>query len=150
MPVARIPLPDLAATRAVAEKLVKLLRPKDVLALEGSLGAGKTTFVRALLRALDISEDVPSPTFTLLQTYETKQLPVYHFDLYRLKNENELDELGWDDALAEGLSFVEWPERAGTYMPKDYLTLKFVFDGYERSLSFIPHGNWQERMRNWS
>ena len=100
---APIPLRDLIAVDDAARRLAPLLRSGDLIALQGPLGAGKTTFARALLRAFGIDEDVPSPTFTLLQTYDAPHFTIYHFDLDRLENETELEELGWDDALADGL-----------------------------------------------
>jgi tRNA threonylcarbamoyl adenosine modification protein YjeE len=121
----QIDLPHLAVTDALAAKLAKLLRRGDIVALQGDLGAGKTTLARALLRALGITGDVPSPTFTLVQTYETAVFTVYHFDLYRLKSADELDELGWDEALADGVTLVEWPERAVGRLPARALTLHF-------------------------
>jgi len=142
-----ITLPDLAATEKLAERIAPLLHRSDMLALHGPLGAGKTTFARALLQILGVSDDVPSPTFTLLQTYETPNFPVTHFDLYRLKNAAELEELGWDDALADGVTLVEWPERARGHLPNDYLALHFALDAQSQRVCQIePHGNWKERI----
>ena len=86
------------------------LRPGDLIALSGGLGAGKTTLARAILRSLGVAEEVPSPTFTLVQRYESTSLAVHHFDLYRLGAAAELAELGLDEALEEGAALVEWPE----------------------------------------
>jgi tRNA threonylcarbamoyl adenosine modification protein YjeE len=105
-------LPDLAATAALGVRIASLLKPGDLVALKGDLGAGKTTLARAILAALAVEEKVPSPTFTLVQTYETPSLTVSHFDLYRLKTPSELEELGLDEALDRGAALVEWPERA--------------------------------------
>ncbi len=140
-------LPDLAATELLARKIAPLLQRGDVVALQGNLGAGKTTFARALLRALGIEGDVPSPTFTLVQTYETPCFPVAHFDLYRLKDESELDELGFDDARADGVTLIEWPERAGARLTADRLTLHFIADGPSRQCKLEGHGAWKERLQ---
>ncbi len=105
-------LPDLAATAALGRRIALCLRPGDVVALEGDLGAGKTTLARAILAALGVAENVPSPTFTLVQSYETAGLTVSHYDLYRLKTPDELRELGLDEALEDGAALIEWPERA--------------------------------------
>lgn len=134
------PLPDLMATQALARQIAPTLKKGSIVALKGPLGAGKTEFARALLRELGIEGDVPSPTFTLLQTYETRELLISHFDLYRLKSSAELDELGWDDALADGVTLVEWPERAEERLPSDCLTLSFVLSKEEgRSCSISPN-----------
>ena len=143
------PIPDLAATDALAGSLAPLLKAKDVLLLRGDLGAGKTTFARALLRAMGVADDVPSPTFTLMQVYETPALHVYHFDLYRLKNPQEMEEIGFDDACADGLVLVEWPERAEAYMPRDRLDLQFTTDAQNsRQVTFVPHGVWTEKLKD--
>ena len=102
-------LPDLAATGALGAAIAEGLTMGDAVALWGDLGAGKTTLARAVLRALGVTEDVPSPTFTLVQTYDTPRLTVSHFDLYRLKDPRELEELGFDAALEDGAGLVEWP-----------------------------------------
>jgi tRNA threonylcarbamoyl adenosine modification protein YjeE len=113
----RIPLPDLIATDALAARIAAGLRPGDCIALKGDLGAGKTTLARAILRRLGVAEHVPSPTFMLMQSYETAKGSVFHFDLYRVENAGELEELGFDEALGNGIVLVEWPERAGDLLP---------------------------------
>src|SRR5579864_5863556 len=107
-----IMLSDLAATTALGEDIAAALVRGAAVALEGDLGAGKTTLARAILRALGVCETVPSPTFTLVQTYETERFPVRHYDFYRIESEREIEELALDDALAEGVALIEWPERA--------------------------------------
>ena len=107
-----MPLADLAATAALGARIAAVLGPGDLVALSGDLGAGKTTLARAILAALGVGENVPSPTFTLVQSYDTPRLKVSHFDLYRLKRPGEIAELGLDEALEDGAALVEWPERA--------------------------------------
>lgn len=104
-------LKDEAATEALAARIAKRLAPGDIVALSGDLGAGKTTLARGVLRALGVKERVPSPTFTLVQSYETPSVTVHHFDLYRVEKASDLMELGFDDALSGGAALVEWPER---------------------------------------
>ena len=118
-------LGDETATVALAEDLAAVLRPGDVIALVGDLGAGKSTFARALLRAFadDAALDVPSPTFTLVQTYDLGRLTLSHYDLYRLADASELDELGFDEAIAQGAALVEWPDRAENRLPASTLVL---------------------------
>ncbi len=118
-------LADEAATGRLAEDLAMILRPGDVIALDGDLGAGKTTLTRALLRTLadDAELEVPSPTFTLAQPYDDLRVPVTHFDLYRLGEPEELEEIGFSEAAETGAVLVEWPERAGDLLPRDTLTL---------------------------
>jgi tRNA threonylcarbamoyladenosine biosynthesis protein TsaE len=142
-----IALPDLDATAALAARLAPLLRTGDALLLHGDLGVGKTAFARALVRALGITGDVPSPTFTLVQSYLTPHLTISHFDLYRLKSADELEELGWDDARADGVVLVEWPERAADFMPPDALTLTFALDAdQQRSCVITAPPAWQARL----
>ena len=104
-------LKDETATHALGARIAKGLRPGDAVALSGELGTGKTTLARGILRALGVEERVPSPTFTLVQAYETPQLSVSHFDLYRVEDASELSELGLEHALDEGAALIEWPER---------------------------------------
>jgi tRNA threonylcarbamoyl adenosine modification protein YjeE len=127
--VIRLSLADLAATEALGAQIAAGLRKGDAVALEGDLGAGKTTLARAILRALAVTESVPSPTFTLVQTYETPGLPVRHYDFYRILNPREIDELGLDEALEEGAALIEWPERAGNRLPGDALRIVLTATG---------------------
>lgn len=122
----RIELCNEAATVRLADDLAVILQHGDLLALSGDLGAGKSTFARAVLRAVanDPMLEVPSPTFTLVQTYDLR-LTVSHFDLYRLSEPEELTELGLEDVLDEGAALVEWPENAGHALPVDGLWLTF-------------------------
>ncbi len=122
-----LPRLNLAQLERLAGEAAFVIRKGDLLALHGDLGAGKTTFARAFIRALTgaAAEEIPSPTFTLVQTYGAPRAPVWHFDLYRLGSEAELDELGLDDALSKGVALVEWPERAGRALPADRLDIRF-------------------------
>ena len=122
-------LPDMATTAALGARIAGGLRARDAVALEGDLGAGKTALARTVLEALGVREDVPSPTFTLVQRYETPKLIVNHFDLYRIRSESELDELGFDDALVEGAALIEWPERAPHRIPDDALHIHLAITG---------------------
>ncbi|MXP62995.1 tRNA (adenosine(37)-N6)-threonylcarbamoyltransferase complex ATPase subunit type 1 TsaE [Roseomonas sp. M0104] len=117
-------LPDLAATEALAARAAALVRPGDAILLEGPLGAGKSAFCRAFLRAAarNPALEVPSPSFTLVQGYDLPRGPAHHFDLYRLAGPEELEELGWEEAR-EGIVLVEWPDRLGWLAPPDALRL---------------------------
>ncbi|GGB47316.1 bifunctional tRNA (adenosine(37)-N6)-threonylcarbamoyltransferase complex ATPase subunit type 1 TsaE/phosphotransferase [Roseibium aquae] len=129
-PFLSVSLPDEAATRRLAEDLAAILKPADLVLLSGDLGAGKSTFARAILRARanDDELEVPSPTFTLVQAYELPQFPVSHLDLYRLEEPGEVLELGLDDALETGAALVEWPEMALGYLPDPCLWLQLTCD----------------------
>ncbi|MGB0749857.1 MAG: tRNA (adenosine(37)-N6)-threonylcarbamoyltransferase complex ATPase subunit type 1 TsaE [Magnetospiraceae bacterium] len=121
----RLDLPDEPATAALAQRLAAVLRPGDVVALAGTLGMGKTVFARAFIRArLGAEEEVPSPTFTLVQTYDDPDgWTLFHFDLYRLTDPEEAWELDIEDAFADGVSLIEWPDRLGTLLPASALTV---------------------------
>jgi tRNA threonylcarbamoyladenosine biosynthesis protein TsaE len=123
-PTLTLDLPDLSATHALAARLAALLRAGDAVLLEGPLGAGKSEFARAVLRAAagDAALEVPSPTFTLVQSYDLPAGPAHHFDLYRLDGPQGLDELGWEEAR-EGIVLVEWPDRLGALAPEDALRI---------------------------
>lgn len=135
-----------AHTLAFGNAIAPLLKPGDVIALHGGLGVGKTTFTRGLVRALmpDIQE-VPSPTYTLVQAYEAPDFPIWHFDLYRLESPDEMDEMGWDET-PQGVAIIEWPEKAGKRLPVWRLDIVFDFEGEYRLVSLEPHGeDWRAR-----
>lgn len=104
-------LSGLPGTDRLASDISSGLARGDAVALDGDLGAGKTTLARFILQHLGVREAVPSPTFTLVQRYETKAFPVFHFDLYRIERASEISELALDEALADGVALIEWPER---------------------------------------
>ena len=125
-------LPDESATERLGATLAERLRVGDVVGLKGDLGAGKTTLARAIIRAAagDRELIVPSPTFTLVEVYETPRGSFWHFDLYRLEAAEQVYELGWEEALAEGIALVEWPERLGKLLPKHLsVTMELADDG---------------------
>jgi tRNA threonylcarbamoyl adenosine modification protein YjeE len=136
MPDFSIFLADDAATAAFGEDLALTIRAGDCLALSGDLGAGKTALSRALIRALanDAEIEVPSPTFTLVQTYDLR-IPVGHFDLYRLGDESKLAELGLDETLEKGVALVEWPDKAGDSLPKRSIRIAITHEGSGRRLT---------------
>jgi tRNA threonylcarbamoyl adenosine modification protein YjeE len=135
-------LVDLAATDALGARIAASLRIGDVVALNGDLGSGKTTLARAILRALGVSEAVPSPTFTLVQAYETARLAVRHYDLYRVDDVSDMDELGLDEALDEGAALIEWPEHAGARLPPDALHVALTLDARGRSARISGSQRW--------
>lgn len=133
MPAFSMPLVDEAATEQLGATLAARLKPGDVVGLKGPLGSGKTTLARAILRAAagDPALIVPSPTFTLVETYETPRGAFWHFDLYRLETPEQVYELGWEEALAEGIVLIEWPERLGSLLP-NHLSVTLAVEGEER------------------
>jgi tRNA threonylcarbamoyladenosine biosynthesis protein TsaE len=139
-----IDLPDLAATEALAARIAGLVRPGDAILLEGPLGAGKTAFSRAFLRAAsgNLALEVPSPTYTLVQTYETPRGVVHHFDLWRLTGPEALIELGWDDATAD-IVLVEWPERLGELRPE---ALAITLESLDESARRATLAGWEGRL----
>jgi len=141
-----IDLPDAAATEALGRALAADLAPGDVVLLQGDLGSGKTTLARALIEAAAGEPEAPSPTYALVQTYEGASLAVAHFDLYRLDGPDGLWELGWDDALDEGVVLVEWPERLGALAPAERLVVALTPLGDGRRARLEGTGRWPERL----
>lgn len=126
-PEAALFLPDEAATNALGERLAALLRPGDTVLLEGPIGAGKSHLARALIRArLGRMEEVPSPSFTLVQTYDDGQAEIWHADLYRLSHPDEVMELGLEEAFGKAICLIEWPDRLGTHLPAHPLRLRLA------------------------
>ncbi len=146
MPTFSLSLPDETATERLGAMLAARLRPGDVVALEGGLGAGKTTLARAILRAAagDPKLVVPSPTFTLVEVYDTPKGAFWHFDLYRLETPEQVYELGWEEARADGVVLVEWPERLGALLPRERLTVTLSIDGDGRRATLVG----EERFAN--
>ena len=156
MPVSHV-IPALSEPDLVrlGEDLAFAARRGDLIALRGNLGAGKTTLARAIIRALagNGGEDIPSPTFTLVQTYATPRMPVAHLDLYRLNAPSELEELGLDLALKQGIALVEWPERAGDALPGERLEILLedgdaapTANGSTRRIALRASGEWGARL----
>lgn len=119
-----------------AKKFAKTLQGDEIIALWGTLGMGKTVFAKAVIQELTgRKEDVPSPTFTLLQTYDTPLGEVFHFDFYRLKNPEEAYEIGIEDAFESGISLIEWPEKIGKLLPKRAINIRFEMTKNGRQIS---------------
>ena len=137
------------ATWALASQIANLAKPTDIITLAGDLGVGKTSFARGLIGAIGGDCEVPSPTFTLVQSYEFSNIVVYHFDLYRIMDPEEILELGIEDAYSEGLSLIEWPERMAHYLPSVRLEIK-IWNGSNknsRNIKIVAHGdNWIQRL----
>lgn len=142
----RIPLSDAAATEAFGAALAPHLRAGDVIALDGALGAGKTTLARGILRGLGHDGDVASPTFPIVLAYDPPdtRLAVAHVDLYRIEDPAEIDELGLDDVLVDGALLIEWPERLPSLWP-DTLRLTLTAEGAGRALTAQVPPAWGSR-----
>jgi tRNA threonylcarbamoyladenosine biosynthesis protein TsaE len=139
-------LADQSATEALARALAAQLKGGDVIGLSGGLGAGKTTFVRHVLRALGHEGEVPSPSFAIVQPYENLALPLWHADLYRIEDWSELAEIGLDAAGDDAVLVVEWPDRAGSLAWPDALRLTFHITGPEsRRLTASVPAAWEGR-----
>ncbi|MGI9463695.1 MAG: tRNA (adenosine(37)-N6)-threonylcarbamoyltransferase complex ATPase subunit type 1 TsaE [Aestuariivirgaceae bacterium] len=136
-------------TGALAHELALFVKSGDWLGLIGDLGAGKTTFARALIQALRSDDDtveVPSPTFTLVQLYDDCRVPVAHFDFYRLTRAGEVEELGIDDLADSHLIVAEWAERLGDQLPQDRLMIEFKISGNDRAVTLTGYGTWRKRL----
>lgn len=144
MPAAAAPLilslPTAAETEALGRRLAALARPGDAILLEGPIGAGKSCLARAFIRArLGADEDVPSPTFTLVQVYDDDGTEIWHADLYRLTHPDEVWELGLDQAFETAICLVEWPDRLGSHLPAHALTIRLEAHG-EGRLAVVTGG----------
>lgn len=143
-----IDLPDEAATARLAAAVAARARPGDVITLKGELGAGKTSFARAFIRSFDADETVPSPTFTLVQTYELGGRTIWHIDAYRLREPEEGWELGIEEAFRDGISLIEWPERLGSLIPARRLEIALSPGGGadSRFAALDPGNDWAARL----
>jgi len=142
----RIALPDLAAMEALGQRIAARLAPGDVVALSGTLGTGKTTLARAILAALGHTGEVPSPTYTIIETYDELNPPVVHADFYRLEDPFEVEELGLDDYREGAVLLAEWPDHAGGFAHEPTclaIDLEKVGDGREAVVT--PGTSWQGR-----
>jgi tRNA threonylcarbamoyladenosine biosynthesis protein TsaE len=141
-------LPDDAATRDLATRIAPLLRAGDTLLLSGPIGAGKTTFARALIRTRmgNPEEEVPSPSFTLVQTYDAPDVTLWHVDLYRLSGPDDAAELGLAQAFDTGLCLIEWPDRLGDLAPPEALGLTFAALARGHSVTFTGPQSWHDRL----
>ena len=144
-------LADLGATEAFAAHLCQYLRHGDLVALQGELGVGKTAIARQIIRTLSErpGEEVASPTFNLVLIYAFPRVTIWHFDLYRIKAPEETWEIGLEDALAEGIALVEWPNRLGPYLPEDRIDIGLTYDGTGRTAEVVGRGAFKDRVRGW-
>ena len=143
-----VDLPDDAATQAFGAWLAPYLRAGDVVLLKGDLGAGKTTWARGLICALLGDVEVPSPTYTLVQTYSAPDFEVWHFDLYRLKQEDEVWELGIEEALDDGVCLIEWPERIDGLLSGTELTVALRIIDDRRVAVLTGDCNWGSKLND--
>ena len=142
-----ITLADAAATLALGRRLGGALGPGDVVCLSGNLGAGKTTLARGAIEAwTGYADEVPSPTYTLVQTYDGERGELWHVDLYRLKQPDDAWELGLEDAFASAACLVEWPERLGGRLPADRLDVELKPEGEGRTAALTAHGAWRAKL----
>lgn len=133
--IVTLDLPDEQASASFAMKLATLLHPPLLLTFSGDLGAGKTTLVRAMLRQLGITSAIKSPTFSLVESYVCHNMPVHHFDLYRIHHEEELEYLGFRDYFTpESICCIEWAEHAGKALPKEDIRFKLSIKGAGREM----------------
>ena len=142
----KIRLPDLAAMDAFGARIAAKLQPGDVVALSGGLGAGKTTLARAIIAALGHEGEVPSPTFTIVETYDALDPPLVHADFYRLENPREADELGLDDYREGAALIAEWPDKAGGFAHEPgCLLIALETAGNGRIAVATPGADWLTR-----
>ncbi|AIL65279.1 hypothetical protein NOVO_04500 [Rickettsiales bacterium Ac37b] len=148
--VMNIKLDNMDDTKGLAEKLAILVKVGDIIELKGDLGSGKTTFSRYFINALTKDKlTILSPTFNLLFVYNTEKGMVWHFDLYRLNNKEEVWELGIEEAIDSGITLIEWPDLISDILPLDKLVLNFAFSSNDnkRYIEIIPKGIWCNRLK---
>jgi tRNA threonylcarbamoyladenosine biosynthesis protein TsaE len=143
----RIDLHSEQNTIDLAHYIAPLLGPGSVIALYGDLGSGKTFFVKALGAFLGIGEEIDSPSFVLFKEYHCGRFPLYHLDLYRLKSEDELLDLGLLDMLESGITVIEWPRLAENILPYMTLKLNFGFKGEKRFVEITPEAELEESFK---
>lgn len=147
LPPIHIRLNTEADTTALATQIAPLLRAGDTLLLSGEIGAGKSAFARALIRArLGRAEDIPSPTFTIVQTYTDGETEIWHCDLYRLTHPDDAFELGLDEAFETAICLIEWPDRLGSAMPEGALELAFAALADHHRVTVTAPENWAARL----
>lgn len=148
IPERHVEVNDEAGTARAARALSRLARSGDVITLSGPLGAGKTSFARGFISALGGGEEIPSPTFTLVQVYDGVSGTIYHFDLYRLERPEDAFEIGIEEAFADGISLIEWPDRLGRYLPADRLdvSIRPGTGETQRTIDFVSGPSWGERL----
>ncbi len=137
-------------TNQLGEAIGSLLKAGDIVLLSGGLGSGKTTITQSIAKAMGIEDEVSSPTFTLIKEYTDTKIPLYHFDLYRLENEQELDSLGYEEYLyGEGVTVIEWADYLDYHLPEEYLLIQ-IAQGTEnrenREFEFTPVGSRYEEL----
>ncbi len=147
-------LENLSDCHMLAARLAPFLQTGDIIAFIGNLGTGKTEFCRSIIHALGYNEDVPSPTFNLVQVYEPEmndqeKPAVWHMDLYRLEDENDVFELGIEDAFDSGITLIEWPEKMGKFLPPEHLKIHLELGDNEnaRLATFSGSEYWQKKLR---
>ncbi len=141
---------SLQETYDFAKKIADLAQPGDIITLRGDLGSGKTEFARAFIRCfMGPDEEVPSPTFNLVQIYYPPICPIWHFDLYRLEHPDEIWELGLEEALHGNIVLIEWPERLENYPLSNHLSITLLVDAktQNRTINFAPDVSWQDRLQ---
>ena len=148
-PFHHLALKNEADMMAVGAKIATIAQKGDVICLIGGLGAGKTTFARGFLQnAMCVGPDteIPSPTFTLVQTYESEAFPIWHFDFYRIESPDDVYEIGLEEALDTGVSLIEWPEKAGDLLPEERLEILIEPIETGRQVRFFGHEGWAKRI----
>ncbi len=141
-----VELKDESQTLALGQSLAKQLVAGDIVTLTGDLGAGKTTLARGCIQALTGEDQVPSPTYTLVQTYDAQGMELWHCDLYRLESPEDAFELGLMDAFEDMTLLIEWPDRLGNLLPVDHLNIEITFEGSGRLAHLSGGPSWQNRL----